>query len=44
MKTENILLVEESGENRINLVRDRLFWQAWLSLFCLASDSGYSLS
>jgi hypothetical protein len=29
MKTENILLVEESGENRINLVRDRLFWQAW---------------
>jgi len=29
MKTENILSVEESGENRINLVRDRLFWQAW---------------
>jgi hypothetical protein len=29
LKTENILLVEESGENRINLVRDRLFWQAW---------------
>jgi hypothetical protein len=29
MKTENILAVEESGENRINLVRDRLFWQAW---------------
>jgi hypothetical protein len=37
MKTENILLVEESGENRINLVRDRLFWQAWnrsAFLFC----------
>ena len=29
MKTENILTIEESGENRINLVRDRLFWQAW---------------
>jgi len=29
MKTENILAVEESGENRMNLVRDRLFWQAW---------------
>jgi hypothetical protein len=29
MKTEDILLIEESGENRINLVRDRLFWQAW---------------
>jgi len=29
MKTENILSIEESGENRINLVRDRLFWQAW---------------
>ncbi len=29
MKTENILAIEESGENRINLVRDRLFWQAW---------------
>jgi hypothetical protein len=29
MKTEDILSVEESGENRINLVRDRLFWQAW---------------
>jgi hypothetical protein len=29
MKTEDILAVEESGENRINLVRDRLFWQAW---------------
>jgi hypothetical protein len=29
MKTENILTIEESSENRINLVRDRLFWQAW---------------
>jgi len=29
MKTEDILSIEESGENRINLVRDRLFWQAW---------------
>jgi len=29
MKTESILSIEESGENRINLVRDRLFWQAW---------------
>ncbi|MDR2693167.1 MAG: four helix bundle protein [Chitinispirillales bacterium] len=29
MKTEDILLIEESGENLINLVRDRLFWQAW---------------
>jgi len=29
VKTENILTIEESGENRINLVRDRLFWQAW---------------
>ncbi len=29
MKTENILSIEDSGENRINLVRDRLFWQAW---------------
>jgi len=29
MKTENILSIEESGENRINLVKDRLFWQAW---------------
>jgi hypothetical protein len=29
MKTEDILSVEESAENRINLVRDRLFWQAW---------------
>jgi len=29
MKTENILSIEESSENRINLVRDRLFWQAW---------------
>ncbi len=29
MKTEDILTIEESGENRINLVRDRLFWQAW---------------
>jgi hypothetical protein len=29
MKTEDILLVEESADNRINLVRDRLFWQAW---------------
>ena len=29
MKTEEILGIEESGENRINLVRDRLFWQAW---------------
>jgi len=27
MKTENILAIEESGENRMNLVRDRLFWQ-----------------
>jgi hypothetical protein len=29
MKTEDILTIEESAENRINLVRDRLFWQAW---------------
>jgi hypothetical protein len=29
MKTEDILSVEESGDNCINLVRDRLFWQAW---------------
>jgi hypothetical protein len=29
MKTEDILSIEESGDNRINLVRDRLFWQAW---------------
>jgi len=29
MKTEDILSIEDSGENRINLVRDRLFWQAW---------------
>jgi len=29
MKTEEILTIEESAENRINLVRDRLFWQAW---------------
>jgi|GEM_PF-1549001 len=29
MKTEDILIIEESAENRINLVRDRLFWQAW---------------
>jgi len=29
MKTENILIIEDSGETRINLVRDRLFWQAW---------------
>ena len=29
MKTEEILGIEESAENRINLVRDRLFWQAW---------------
>jgi len=29
MKTEDILSVEESADNRINLVRDRLFWQAW---------------
>jgi hypothetical protein len=29
MKTEEILSIEESAENRINLVRDRLFWQAW---------------
>ncbi|MDR3001556.1 MAG: hypothetical protein LBU89_09855 [Fibromonadaceae bacterium] len=29
MKTEDILTIEESSENRINLVRDRLFWQAW---------------
>ena len=29
MKTEDILGIEESSENRINLVRDRLFWQAW---------------
>jgi hypothetical protein len=29
VKTEEILGIEESGENRINLVRDRLFWQAW---------------
>ncbi len=38
MKTENILTIEESGENRINLVRDRLFWQAWnRSAFLFAS-------
>jgi len=38
MKTENILAIEESGENRINLVRDRLFWQAWnKSAFLFAS-------
>ena len=38
MKTENILSIEESGENRINLVRDRLFWQAWnRSAFLFAS-------
>jgi len=29
MKTEDILTIEEASENRINLVRDRLFWQAW---------------
>ncbi|MDR0515797.1 MAG: hypothetical protein LBH25_01985 [Fibromonadaceae bacterium] len=29
MKTEDILSIEESGDSRINLVRDRLFWQAW---------------
>jgi len=29
MKTEDILGIEESSENRINLVRDRIFWQAW---------------
>jgi len=29
MKTEDILTIEEAAENRINLVRDRLFWQAW---------------
>jgi len=29
MKTENILTIEENCENHINLVRDRLFWQAW---------------
>ncbi|MCL2688490.1 MAG: four helix bundle protein [Chitinispirillia bacterium] len=29
MKTENILTIEEAAENRINLVRDSLFWQAW---------------
>jgi len=29
MKTEDILSIEESADNRINLVRDRLFWQAW---------------
>jgi hypothetical protein len=29
MKTEDILTIEESGDSRINLVRDRLFWQAW---------------
>jgi len=29
MKTENILTIEEAAVNRINLVRDRLFWQAW---------------
>jgi len=29
MKTEDILGIEEGSENRINLVRDRLFWQAW---------------
>jgi len=29
MKTEDILSIEESADNRVNLVRDRLFWQAW---------------
>jgi len=29
MNTENILAIEENSNNRINLVRDRLFWQAW---------------
>jgi len=29
MRTEDILVVEESGENCINLIRDKYFWQVW---------------
>jgi len=29
MKTEDILQIEDCGEGIINLVRDKLFWQAW---------------